>query len=450
MPTSIEVREWIAFVLAILVCTAVPTLALFWIPTPGLETVDIVLTACLGFVCTLQIIEAISSLFYKEDTYFEVHPNGRQTVTIIISAYLPNEQGIIMTTLSYYENLVYNDTSGNRLWNVVLGYNTPVDLPVEEQLREYENKHDWFQAVRVPDSRSKATNINYVLDTVESLGEIIGLFDADHYPYFENIERACFWITNRGYDYVQGRCVIRSDTYTLLETWVVFNYELMYTLQHKSRHVLWGYALFGGTNGYFKKEVIKDLKFREDMLTEDIDCACRAITKGYRGIYDRMLISSEEAPPTVSALYRQRRRWCFGYFQVTLFRTFGLIFNRKTSFRQKIGLLLLLPMRELWNYVQIMAIPCTIILALRTRTFNSIYLVIVFTIYDFMLYPIQALAMYVRSKELWHRIGFYKMFAIAISNIAYVWAETFMAIYGHISITLRVNKWVVTKRRVTV
>ena len=445
-----KAKEWLAAIIAFVVCAFAPIAGIWWIPTPQLGIIETTLSACLTLISTVQIIEAIASLFYKEDTYYEDHLENKVSATLIISAYLPNEQFIIMNTLKYYENIIYElkDEMGevSRGFNVVLGYNTPVDLPVEETLRLYEELHDWFQAVRVPNSRSKAANINYVLDNVENLGDMIGLYDADHHPYNDVIDRANHWLNEKKYDYVQGRCVIRSEEFSLLETWTVFNFELMYTLQHKARNVLWGYALFGGTNGFWRREVIQDVKFRTDMLTEDIDCSIRAITKGYKGIYDRMMMSSEEAPPTKTALWKQRIRWSQGWFEVFLLRFFPLIFNRKVNARNRLGFTLLFPMRELWNYVQILSLPCTIVMGVRNQTFDATYLIVIFGLYDFMLYPFQALMMFILSRNLWETIGWCKMLCISISNFLYVWVETYMSIYCHFRTLFRINKWVVTKR----
>ena len=72
--------------------------------------------------------------------------------------------------------------------------------------------------------------------------------------------------------------------------------------------------LFGGT-GFFKTSVLKDLKFNNKFLTEDVELTVRAHLKNYKITVVNSLFAKEEYPNFKSWLI-QRRRWAYGWYQV--------------------------------------------------------------------------------------------------------------------------------------
>ncbi len=76
-------------------------------------------------------------------------------------------------------------------------YNTPYPIePVETELRDLAKERSNLRIVKVPKSTSKADNINHFL-TLESKGEIITLYDTDHYPEPDALR----WVAKR---FMQG------------------------------------------------------------------------------------------------------------------------------------------------------------------------------------------------------------------------------------------------------
>jgi cellulose synthase/poly-beta-1,6-N-acetylglucosamine synthase-like glycosyltransferase len=85
---------------------------------------------------------------------------------------------------------------------IILAYNSPEDLPVEQEIRELEQCYPNFQAVRVQGSTSKSDNVNGVMHKLK--GEFVGIFDSDHVPMPGSFE--CAWRNlEQGFHYVQGR-----------------------------------------------------------------------------------------------------------------------------------------------------------------------------------------------------------------------------------------------------
>lgn len=117
--------------------------------------------------------------------------NKIETFTVIIPAYLPAEQYIIVDTIKYFLSL-------NLDLEIILPYNTPQPLPVEAELKKMS-----IFAVKVPNSKSKAENLNYVLDKIKT--KYTAIFDADHRPIETNFTKALYKL-KMDYDIVQGSC----------------------------------------------------------------------------------------------------------------------------------------------------------------------------------------------------------------------------------------------------
>jgi cellulose synthase/poly-beta-1,6-N-acetylglucosamine synthase-like glycosyltransferase len=231
---------------------------------------------------------------------------------------------------------------------VVLAYNRPQRLPVEDALEELAAADPRLRLLAVEGSTSKAQNVNAALAHVR--GDFVGIFDADHHPAPDAFDRAHRWIAD-GADVVQGRCVIRNGEASLTSRLVAVEFENIYGVSHPGRSRLHGFAVFGGSNGFWRTATLRSTRMRSSMLTEDIDASIRLVGGGGRIAYDAGLHSFELAPTTPAALWWQRLRWAQGWFQVTrahgrdIGNTFSL--NRQ----QRIGMTLLLRWREVTPWV---------------------------------------------------------------------------------------------------
>jgi cellulose synthase/poly-beta-1,6-N-acetylglucosamine synthase-like glycosyltransferase len=193
---------------------------------------------------------------------------------------------------------------------VILAYNTPEDLPVENELRRLPARDPRFTALRVHGSVSKAQNVNVALAQVR--GEFVAIFDADHHPAPGAFKRAWRWLANGDADVVQGHCVVRNGDDGTLQRLVAAEFEAMYAVSHPGRARLHGFGIFGGSNGYWRTPVLRLTRLRSFMLTEDIDSSMRILAAGGKIVSDPGLLSMELAPGSWSALWNQRLRWAAG------------------------------------------------------------------------------------------------------------------------------------------
>jgi cellulose synthase/poly-beta-1,6-N-acetylglucosamine synthase-like glycosyltransferase len=268
----------------------------------------------------------------------------------IIAAYLPNEAPIIEDTVRAFLRVQYPAQL-----QVILAYNTPKDMPeIEDRLQQIARENPRFVPMRVRTSTSKAQNVNAALAYVT--GEFTAVFDADHQPDPYSFRRAWRWLSH-GADVVQGHCFIRNGASSWVAKMVAIEFEQIYAVSHPGRARLHGFGIFGGSNGYWRTALLRELRMHGFMLTEDIDSSMRAVVRGRRIVSDPYLVSRELAPETMQALARQRLRWAQGWLQISLKWILPALRSPRLTVRQKLGMLHLLVWREVYPWVSLQIVP---------------------------------------------------------------------------------------------
>ena len=265
----------------------------------------------LVFLATSAAI-VVETLAAAQRVHAPRRPQTPPSLSVVIAAYLPNEQEIIVETLRHVLRTVR--VPSHRL-QVVLAYNTPSALDVEQILHQLGETSVAILPLKIEGSTSKAENILGALPHLT--GEMTVLLDADHQPAADAPARAWRWL-EQGYDIVQGRCIVRNATERPLTRIVAFEFEQMYGVSHQGRSMLADTAIFGGTNGWWRTTTLREIGMDPRMLTEDIESAVRALEAGYRLIHDRSVISTELATTTWRSWWNQRMRWAQGWLQVTM------------------------------------------------------------------------------------------------------------------------------------
>lgn len=359
----------------------------------------------------------------------------------IVAAYLPNEAGTIVSTL---RSFLRQDYPGDL--QLLLAYNTPRRLPVEDELRAMAGAHPRLTLLKVPYSTSKAENINAALPSVT--GRFVGVFDADHRPAPDAFRRAWRWLSN-GADVVQGHCVVRNGDDSHVARTVAVEFESMYAVSHSGRARLHGFALFGGSNGFWRTEVLRATPMHQSMLTEDIDSSIRALYAGSRLRYDPHLLSWELAPVTLRALWHQRLRWAQGWFQVSRRHLATGLRCPALSVRNKLGLLFLLCWREIYPWVALQMYPLIGFLVWRAGGLAQIdWLVptlLLTSVYTGSVGPSQALfAWWMAAPDLRRRPAWFVRY-LAVSVLYGEWKNVVTRV-AHLNELTGQHNWVVTPR----
>ncbi len=362
--------------------------------------------------------------------------------TAIIAAYLPNEAATIVETIRSFQRIDY--PAGLQ---IVLAYNTPRPMPVEETLRDMSGADPRFRSIRVEGSESKAQNVNAALS--ESTGEFIGIFDADHHPDPHCFRRAWRWLAS-GYDVVQGHCMVRNGDETWVSRLVAVEFEAIYAVSHPGRARLHHFGIFGGSNGYWKARLLHETRMHAYMLTEDIDSSIRALLDGRRIASDPFLVSRELAPVTLHALWNQRMRWAQGWFQVSYrYLLLGLV-SPKVTLRQKLGLVHLLTWRELYPWIANQMIPIIIFWTIKFGGLNRIdWLVPIFvltTIFTLGTGPAQTVLAWRLAHRDIRRHGGWFIYYLVMSSVVYTAFKNLIAVVAQVNEAMQQRKWMVTPR----
>jgi len=145
---------------------------------------------------------------------------------------------------------------------------------------------------------------------------------------------------------------------------VSVEFECVYGISHPARSLFVDTGIFGGSNGYWKRDVVRTIKFDGGMMTEDIDASSRALLEGYRIMHDRSIISTELAPHDFKSFWFQRKRWSQGWLEVSLKYQRRFWTTSYLSFWQKIYWTYLLLYRELYPPVTLQIFPIILSLLL--------------------------------------------------------------------------------------
>jgi cellulose synthase/poly-beta-1,6-N-acetylglucosamine synthase-like glycosyltransferase len=300
--------------------------------------------------------------------------------------------------------------------------------------------------VRVEDSTSKAQNINAALSLVE--GEFTGIFDADHRPATDSFRRAWHWLSD-GADVVQGHCLVRNGSATLLSRIVAVEFEQIYAVAHPGGTRLRGYGIFGGSNGYWRTNLLREIRMQGSMLTEDIDSSMRAVCQGQRIVSDPCLISTELAPVTVRSLAHQRLRWSQGWFQVSLRHLKPLLRSKHLSLRQKIGTFYLLAWREIFPWFSLQVFPVLAYWVVKAGSISAldwaVPILLLATVYVLSTGPLQSLTAYVNAApEMRKRPGWFLVHLLFAS--LYSEFLTLLARVAHLQQLFGQHEWRITPR----
>lgn len=360
----------------------------------------------------------------------------------IIAAYLPNEAATVEETIDSFLRVDYPSDL-----QIILAYNTPKPMLIEDTLKKISERDPRFLPLRVEGSTSKAQNVNAALSEVK--GEFVGVFDADHQPDPDSFMRAWRWLSN-GFDVVQGHCLIRNGEASWVARMIAVEFEGIYSVSHPGRARMHGFGIFGGSNGYWKTDLLRQTRFHGFMLTEDIDSSLRVVELGYKIASDPYLVSRELAPVTLKPLWNQRLRWAQGWFQVSLKRLRPALKSPHLTFRNKVGMFHLLFWREIFPWISLQIFPLLMYwIFWREDKLNWFIPFFIFTtLFTLSTGPGQAIFTYrLADKQIKERRGWFISY-LFVSFFFYTEFKNLMARLAQVKEVMRERAWKVTPRTV--
>ena len=300
--------------------------------------------------------------------------HARPPLTYIVAAYLPNEPQIARVARHYLDHVLRGEDQ------LIVAYNGG-DGP-DPRLEEL------GVGLYVEQSRSKAENVNTAKRATSH--DLVAVFDADHFPEAGCAEQAWRWLDN-GYSAVQGRNIVTSGFQT-----VAVEFDSIYGVHHPGRARLHGFGLFGGSNGFWRKDALPD--FDHHMLTEDIDSTIRALLAGHRIAVDPSIRSYESAPTSLRALWHQRMRWAAGWWQVAR-RYFVPMWRSGLDLRCKVSMSYLLGWCQVYPWITVQMFPLIGWLLLTGHSVDWTHPVLTpLTLFVVVTGPLQGLAAWVVTR----------------------------------------------------
>ena len=149
-------------------------------------------------------------------------------------------------------------------------------------------------------------------------GDVVGVFDAEdqvHPLLLEHVDHA---FRSTGADVVQGGVQLMN----VHSSWYSLHNCLEYFFWFRSRlhlHARNGFVPLGGNTIFVRTDVLRAANgWDGTCLAEDCDLGVRLSSRGAAVVvaYDSALVTREETPDSLIALYRQRTRWNQGFLQV--------------------------------------------------------------------------------------------------------------------------------------
>jgi diguanylate cyclase (GGDEF)-like protein len=422
-------------------CLGVPLFAYWALDRAGID----ITSAAYLFVVGALVFTAAAIWAECIAAYRPAQPPGEPRgqyppASAIIAAYLPNEADTVVETVEAFLRQDYNQLQ------VILAYNTPDDLPVEDELRAIAERDPRFLPMRVDWSTSKAQNVNAALTRVT--GTFVAVFDADHHPAPGSFRRAWRWLSN-GVDVVQGHCVVRNGADGLVQKLVSCEFEAIYGVAHPGRARVHGFGIFGGSNGYWRTAKLKETRLRSFMLTEDIDSSMRVLADGGRIVSDPGLVSTELSPESWRALWGQRLRWAQGWSQVSWRYLRTALRNERLTVRQRIGLVYLLGWREVYPWISLQIFPILAYWFLRGSPQISwvVPIFLVTTAFTLSAGVVQAWTAWRLAAPELRRHGRWFLVYGLVSQLLYTEFKNVIARTAHLKELMGERKWKVTPRK---
>lgn len=239
-----------------------------------------------------------------------------QPLTILIPAYMPNEEEIMFDVFNFYRKQAEDYPNDLKILFV---WNSPNEHPeAEERLREYQEEWPNLKVVRNPWSTSKCDNLNMACDYIET--EFVLLNDSDTMVSAATMKRASMHIfgeeqldlaqcsNTHCYDDTSGRpdgagsgCFAMGALITAYDAAKPMNISVQGTFKHSP---------FNGRGGFWRTAALKKVQFDHRTVGEDHDSFYRGVAfYGLKGLLDPNMLCQEREPPDCKSLTSQRIRW---------------------------------------------------------------------------------------------------------------------------------------------
>jgi cellulose synthase (UDP-forming) len=193
---------------------------------------------------------------------------------------------------------------------------------------------------RTDNAHAKAGNLNHAL--AHSRGELIVVFDADHAPRHDFLEKTLGYFDDARVAFVQTpQDYYNLDSYqhrgsnASHEIWT--EQALFFRVIQRGKDC-WNSAFFCGSCAVVRRSSLERIGgFATGTITEDLHTSIRLHAAGFRSVYHAEPLAFGLAPESIEPFVTQRVRWGQGAMHV--WRTEGIVFNPGLSWAQRLNYL---------------------------------------------------------------------------------------------------------------
>lgn len=161
---------------------------------------------------------------------------------------------------------------------------------------------------------AKAGNVNAAL--ARTSGEFVIIFDADHVPKPEFLERTMGAFAAPNVGFVQTPQAYRNRHENRVSAGAENQLDIFYGPIMRGRHVR-GAVFSCGTNVIFRRAAFAAVRgMPEDSITEDLRISLLLLDKGYTGAYVPEVLAAGIGPVDVAGYFSQQSRWARGGLEI--------------------------------------------------------------------------------------------------------------------------------------
>ena len=193
---------------------------------------------------------------------------------------------------------------------------------------------------RTKNTDAKAGNLNHAL--AQSHADFVAVFDADHVPHKDFLNKTLGFFRNEKVAFVQTP----QDFYNLdsyqhrrhkRQSYIWTEQSLFFRVIQRGKD-RWNAAYFCGSCAVLRRKALDSIGgFATGTVTEDLHTSIRMHKKGYQAVYYPESLAFGLAPDSVRAFLLQRLRWGQGAMQV--WRKEGILFARGLTLPQRLNYL---------------------------------------------------------------------------------------------------------------
>jgi cellulose synthase (UDP-forming) len=200
----------------------------------------------------------------------------------------------------------------------------------DPELKEYCLKNNIHHVTRKEKIDAKAGNINNALNTVAK-GDICLILDPDHIVYPNFLDEVLPYFEDDNVGYVQ----VVQAYYNQYET-VVAKAAAEQTYQFYGPMMMtlngYGSAPAIGANCTFRREALDSIGGHAPGLTEDMHTTLKLHAKGWKSVYNPVIVAKGLIPWNYSGYCHQQLKWSRGSFDL-LFNVFPKLFKKLSFFQ---------------------------------------------------------------------------------------------------------------------